>query len=71
MSRSPIVDRTEAAPWAVCGSRLLLGITADEDGAVAVFGEYVDCITEQPGTARRRVALVCRGEVLREWDSAQ
>ena len=71
MSRYTIVDRTSAAQWAVCGSRLLLGITADEDDAVAAFGEYVEGITEQPGTARRRVALVCRGEVLREWDSAQ
>ena len=71
MSRYTIVDRTSAAQLAVCGSRLLIGITADEDDAIAAFQEYVADINPQPGVAGRRVALVCRGEVLREWDSAQ
>ena len=69
MTRYTIVDRTACQPWAVCPSRLLLTVHTDEDDAVAAFQEYVADINPQPGVSARRMALVCRGEVLREWDS--
>ena len=70
MTRYTIVDRTACPPWAVCPSRLLLIVHTDEDDAVAAFDEYVANINQQqPGVAGRRVALVCKGQVLREWDN--
>ena len=71
MTRYTIVDRSACSPWAVCPTRLLLIVNTDEDDAVAAFDKYVANINPQPGVAGRRVALVCKGQVLREWDSAQ
>ena len=39
------------------------------DEAVSVFDREVAEATRGPGYGRDRIALVCRGEVLREWDS--
>ena len=65
-----LVRRNSANASGVCDARLLERFEADSDhNAMAVFDEYVVDVLLSPWMPRVRIALVCKGQVLREWDS--
>ena len=65
-----LVSRNSAGASGVCDARLSERFEAEsEDDARTVFDECVADVSLSLWMPRVRIALVCRGKVLTEWDS--